>query len=575
MLLSSSTPTIVLEEIDHQLNEIHCENDLMFLETQSLIFSEARQTFEMYPEILVITSHETCNDRGSRVAYLYASDLKLERDLANLHHRVSLSDALDSSNTLELTAKPISWRHAYSMKVDYGVDHTDYRINAHDHLSRRSAFARRDVAATTLTAGASTLPVSTIPVSTVSTVPAASTVTFPAPTATSTSNQTTVTENIDKSFINAQILPISGSDAANGISLGGASFPSDLALECQNCTFTGSLQLTSGSFNTSNSSSFKRSLDTIEDSVNFLENGYIMVTADNLFAHVDLSTSFPPSFSESLNITLLDIGLTPFMIPGLASVGPELRINLLLSATLSAVANITYGFEVTVPNNSTALASIGSVNQSSVTGFGDTSFNALPFGASVNDIALNLKATLQPEVLVGISFLDGQESAGAGVFLNLPELALAVEQVNGTDENCDPTTNATVIQELGQEYAAMINVVPNVALAAGVIVQAQANVGIGDLSAQRAFTPLATTFTAPTACLGFDRSSSVFVSPTLPPAGGVTGGPGASGTGGSAVQSSSAAGEGGLGRSKAVIDAAVVNAFVVGCLMVVGPLVLW
>ena len=180
---------------------------------------------------------------------------------------------------------------------------------------------------------------------------------------------------------------------------------------------------------------------------------------------------------------------------------------------------------------------------------------------------------------MGISFLDGTESAGAGVFLNLPTLSLAVEQVSNTDENCNPTTNETVVQGLGQEYEALINVVPNVELAAGVVVQAHADVpGLASLAAQRAFTPFATTFVAPTACLGFDRSSSVFVSPTLPPAGGATGGaggPGATGTGGLAVQSSSAAGEGGVGRSKGVIDAAVLSAGVVGGMMVLGGLVVW
>ena len=571
--LSSSRPTIVLEEIDHHLHEIHCEEGLMHLETEPLLFSEANRVFELHPEIVIITSHESCNDRGSRVPYLYVFISQMGHGAANSPDRASLSNAFDSTNTFELGIMPITWRDAYSMKVDYGVDYTDYKINAHDNLSRRGLHPRQDITSTAVTTPA----VTTIPVSTVSTLSGSSQVAFPAPTTTTASN-TTIVESFSKSFIDAPILPINGSSAANGFKVDGNGFPTDLALNCQNCTFVGNLQLTSGSFstsNSSNSSSAPKIIGDIEKSIDFIENGFILVTANELFAHVDLSAAWPQDFSKSINVTLLDLPLDPFSIPDIAIVGPELRINLLLSAAIGATANLSYGFEVNVPPNSTALADINQVNRSSISGFGNTNFSALPFSAHVSDISLNLSATIQPEVLVGISFFDGKESAGAGVFLNLPTLSLSVDQVNGTDQNCDPTTNQTIIQDLNSEYDALINIVPNVAIGAGFVVQASAAVpGLATLADQRAFTPLATTFAPPTACLAFDKSSSAFVSPTLPPANAASATVGAGGSeanGGPGQQSSSPA-SGGLGHSKTVIDAAVVNAAVVGCLVLLGPL---
>ena len=471
-----------------------------------------------------------------------------------------MSNFEDSSHVIELRAKPVSWRQAYSMKVNYGTDFEDYKLNHHDQLRRRYIHGRQD----SLTASATAPAVSTPPVSTVSTVESSSQVVFPTPTTTPGPEQTSVVANISKSFVNAQILPI---DGLNGFSIQGSSFPSSLALDCQNCTFTGNLQLTSGSFSTNSSNDTSHAIigDT-EEVIDFIESGYILVQADDLFAHVELRTAWPAGFGKELDITLLDLPLTPFTIPGIAAVGPQLLIQLLLSAQLSGTANLTYGFEVTVPNNSTALANIGQVNASSVTGFGDTNFTALPFGASIDDIALNLSATIRPEVLVGISFLDGEANAGAGVFLNLPTLALSVEQVSDTDEKCNPTTNQTLIEELDSEYAAMINIVPNVAFAAGVVVQAKANIpSLPTLADQRAFTPLATSFTPTTACLGFDKSAGGFVSPTVNKAAATDSGssPGSA--------SSSSASSGGIWQSQRVIDAAVFNAIVVSCMMLLGP----
>jgi hypothetical protein len=409
-----------------------------------------------------------------------------------------------------LRTKPTSWIDSYDIKIDYGTDKQRYRTNPHDHLRRRSLLSSFVPAA-----GSTTLSptISRPAVSTVSTVSSSSTVTFPFPTSTAGANQTIVTESISKSLVNQQLLPLPGDADLQGISIGGVSLPPDaIGLTCLNCSINGDIVLTSGSFS-SNSSSSKRSfLSEIEDAVDFIEDGYISLTANNLFAHVELDATWSNSDTLagiSFPITLATIPLTPFSIPDLAVIGPMFTPRLVLSAGVSANLNFTYGFEVTVPNNSTAIASIGQLNQSSVTGFDQTTFQALPFNASIQDLALNLSATLQAQVLVGVSFLNSEDSAGAGVFLNLPTLSLAVEAVSNTDANCNPTTNSTLVNEIQSKFGNLTHIVPKAEFAAGFIVQAKAAIpGFPGINDQRAFTPLAKTFAAPTTCLAYEKNAS-------------------------------------------------------------------
>lgn len=69
--LTSAKPSLVLEEIEHLLSEIHCEDDYLYLGIEPSSFVEVRRVFDSHSEVLVITSHETCNDRGSRLPYMY------------------------------------------------------------------------------------------------------------------------------------------------------------------------------------------------------------------------------------------------------------------------------------------------------------------------------------------------------------------------------------------------------------------------------------------------------------------------------------------------------------------------
>ena len=67
--LSSEHPTLVLEEIEHLIEEVYCESGAIQLKFASAHFKRARATLESHPTFLIVTSHYGCNEEGSRAPY--------------------------------------------------------------------------------------------------------------------------------------------------------------------------------------------------------------------------------------------------------------------------------------------------------------------------------------------------------------------------------------------------------------------------------------------------------------------------------------------------------------------------
>ena len=325
------------------------------------------------------------------------------------------------------------------------------------------------------------------------------------------------------------------------------------------------MQLISGSFEVANSNSSKFRNDT-----DLIESGYIAVTANNLFAHVELEAGWAPSVAEKLNVTLFSIPLTPFTIPGIANIGLQFIAELTFAAELEINATFNAGFEIHVPNNSTLQAAIH-VNDSQATGFEHTKFTTLGFSASEPDIEVKIEASLRASVLAGIFLFNGMGTAGVGGFLDLPKLDLSIKQVEDTDTNCEPTEDGTVLQGLADQYGPVINIVPDVVLAVGAIAQAKVDIpGYAALADEQVVTPLATTFAAPTACLAYNKKKGSFESPTITPA--------ATATAVGAGKTSSASGSGGQtsgARALAVpAGSLLLQMLVVGAGLVFGSLFL-
>jgi len=407
------------------------------------------------------------------------------------------------SNAITLNAAPVAWHQAYNVQVDFGADKRDYIMNPHEHLTRSSLRGRQVTETSTTTSTLSTAVASSA--STLLT----SQVIFPSDTISVAPTRTASPNNIDKAFIDKHILPI---DALSGFTIDGAGFPNDVSLLCKECTVTGNVQLTSGSFRVANSNSSKFHNDT-----DLIDSGYIAVTANNLFAHVELEAGWASSVAEKLNATLFSVPLTPFTIPGIANIGLQFITDLTFAAELDMNATFNAGFEVYVPDNSTLQAAIH-VNESAATGFEYTKFTTLGFGASEPDIEVKVEATLRASVLAGIFLFNGMGTAGVGGFLDLPKLDLSIKQVEGTDTDCNPTSDETILQDLADQYGPIINVVPEIVLAVGATAQAKVNIpGYASLGDEQVVTPLATTFAAPTACLAYNTKKGTFESPTITP----------------------------------------------------------
>ncbi|MCJ1294199.1 hypothetical protein MMC34_005756 [Xylographa carneopallida] len=416
----------------------------------------------------------------------------------------------EESNAIELMIGLIGWNDSFhSLKVDFGRDESQqYIARPHEHLRRRDVFSSviQDFAAATSTMPSA--PLSSIQVSSTTILTLTSDIPFPTPPATEQPTATSIVQNIGFQLLNTQVLPFNNAAIADAE---GLVIPPGLSISCVNCTTTGTLELQAGSFVLGSNNATSNSTDDI---LRFVEDGFVSLTATNLFAHIELTTTWlAAQAGHTFTVNLATIPLQPYSIPDIAIIGPLFNPRLLIAVDAGVDLSFTYGFEIAVPDHSTAVASIGNITASSVSGFANTTVLMLPFQATVGNLALNLSATLQPEILVGVSFLNGMGgNAGAGVFLELPQLALEIAPAAGTNEKCEPITNVSLVNDVLSLFGNLTHVVPDVELAVGFV--AQATLGphglVGGVH-QTAYTPLATTFALPTACLAFDAHKRSYV----------------------------------------------------------------
>ena len=326
---------------------------------------------------------------------------------------------------------------------------------------------------------------------------------------------TSAVKDISGQLINYTVLPSNSSVLAD---IEGQVLPPWLNVKCTNCTTTGTIELLSGSFTVGSTSS-----NDTESIVQFIEHGYVEVVANKLFAHIALESTWQPQTGVSYTVNLAEIPLQPYSIPDIAVIGPYFNPRLILGVDLGTQLDFNYGFEVNVPDNSTIKAVVGNITQSTVTGFKDTSLKMLPFQASIANVELNLTATLQPEILIGVSFLNGAGNVGFGAFLQLPQLVMSIAQVSNTDNQCKPLGNNALSENHIFDSLNLTHIVPQAEYGAGLI--AQGTLGVGGINAfkgQTSYLPFATTFTAPTACLAFDKRGKSYVAATATASGTAT-----------------------------------------------------
>ena len=64
-------PSLLLEDIEHMVDEVHCEAGSIELSLGSLAhIATLRDALSYHEEFIVVTSHASCNEEHSRVPYL-------------------------------------------------------------------------------------------------------------------------------------------------------------------------------------------------------------------------------------------------------------------------------------------------------------------------------------------------------------------------------------------------------------------------------------------------------------------------------------------------------------------------
>ncbi|KAK6602258.1 hypothetical protein H4I95_07360 [Botrytis cinerea] len=476
-------PAVALEDIELNVKNIVCSKSTIILQfpSENLLLG-AKKEWKDLSEFLVISSHAGCNDQNARAPYL-----------------VSNVEYVFKSNTAILSVRRIEWSDAYdTMEVKFGMGKYDSSaLRIHNDLRKR------------ITSSVS--------------VSSSETVSFPsAPSATPTSD--TSVHDIGYSVPAGFNL---GSFATSNDGVGGS-----LSISCSNCSIEGSIEMTQGVFNVSNSS-----LDT-KKAVNFVENGYFDMVVNGFGAHIEIDTAVAGTFTETYIMNLVTLALPGFQIPDIAAIGPMWVPAIQGSIGVSKNLNFTYGFDVSAPDNSSIRLNIGNLTESTSSGFSDSSITALPLTATDSSISLTLSLALHSQILLGVNILSGDGSIAAGAFLDLPALSVTISELTSVDENCNPAQSSSSSAKDLDYFSSLTNIVPQADIAIGL--QAGIQLTVPDLhfveNVGTTATLAGTSMLLPTQCMSFDGGKKEFVTPGA--------------TGSSSSSSSSSTGTGTAGGSK-------------------------
>ena len=210
-------------------------------------------------------------------------------------HRVSNTTVDVSAYRIEMFATQIPWKDGYrSMKVDFGASTQELSLRKHNGLRKRQQ--------TAVTATVS--PSAAFPV-------------LPSSSPTPTIHE--VTENIDLNYQDTMILP-PNFPGVDSLTLHAPFVPHGITFGCKNCTAKGNIELSQGTFtlstNDSDESIFKRGVvNTTEEVINFIEDGFVEFKVLDFAAHIELESNVTLSKTlKTFNIPFPNITLTPWQV---------------------------------------------------------------------------------------------------------------------------------------------------------------------------------------------------------------------------------------------------------------------
>ncbi|KAI9889544.1 MAG: hypothetical protein M1814_005238 [Vezdaea aestivalis] len=284
----------------------------------------------------------------------------------------------------------------------------------------------------------------------------------PPPTGTPTVGNSSKAD-VSFSFVNKSILP----PEINGIPAQAIAIPNTV-FKCLNCTATGQIEVKHGLITLQGDFDVARAAN---DPLDFIQEGFVEVDVRQLRASIDLETTVSGNIPlAQWSLGLPTVPLSPFTIAGVASIGPIFAPVLEGSVQVASQLAVTYGFDVSVPDNSSLKFDILNASNSKIVGFNQSSLKAHPVSVNISEPTLTLSAAFKPQVLIGIS-IAGQR-AGLGVFANLPRLQVDIKQLSNVNKKCERTNttqNATGIidEALGLFTGNLTHIMPSINLDIG------------------------------------------------------------------------------------------------------------
>ncbi|KAK2732900.1 hypothetical protein FQN55_003862 [Onygenales sp. PD_40] len=485
LLVRSQQPILALEDIEPDLQRVACsESEIELFFTSIAALERVQKEIENLSDFVAVSSHFNCNAEDERAP-----------------HRITNAVVHPERKSIILSKSSCEWKDAFDMIE------VSFSRKPMSQVVRRSVNVKRQE-------GEDPFPTPTE-------TPAGPTRSFPSVTDTASASPTATAEiNVD--LIDQVVFP----PEIPGASL---FIPDGVTLTCKNCTVGGAIELSQGSFRLEDPTP-DNPVEFVTNAIDFFKYGTVQVDVEDLFAHIELGTKLDLAANAlNFSVPLPAIPITPFMIPGIVAFGPIFNPQIEMSLTLKQAFEFEYGFDMVVPNNSSFTIDIGTPGNSTMVGFTDTKFTALPFQAE-GTTGLEFSIAFTPEILLGVTSTATAVTGGIGAFFNIPSITVKVEQLDNVNGNCDPLPTSSPsaspkgdddgdnrIPTLDDLVGNFTNIVPTVELNLGAIAEVEFGLGKANKNLEAAHTILSKEFALPTACLAFNEKEKSFASPTPPP----------------------------------------------------------
>ncbi|KIW27555.1 uncharacterized protein PV07_07283 [Cladophialophora immunda] len=392
----SNKPVLVLEQMEDLFADIQCSyQEITIVFRTPTAFHEARQIWSNLESAYVVASHANCSQDGERTTFQIRS-IAFEGEYNAAILQTEKTTLRDAFHNLHLKFGHTNEVHPLA-KQPQRLD----RRQSSEETTPTPTSAPLDLTATSL------IPSDTS-------------------TATATSLSINLTHGVQDTWF-PDTVP--GTDAQLPIKIG-----------CKECSTDGTLTLAQGEWSILSPFDW----DGAGDLTDIISAGNVQLDIEGFVAHVEIQIE--PSLKGDMSLTLFTIPVFGFTIPELGSGGILVEPTLSLGWELSGGIEMSYGFELKIPNLAVDL-DFANPTSSNVTGLDGISITDVPFQANISDIDLSLSLSLTPRITLGVEILGGL-SAEVGTSLDLPKATVAITQLatDAVNASCANSSEAPAYQ---------------------------------------------------------------------------------------------------------------------------------